>query len=473
MTSGTQRGAAFSVFRDSTRGDQVPGSRDVMNDVRRGGPTPPTLRSFHDELMRRAMETDDRDVMANFRRLESSASDDASASGVRHGAAIAAVRGPFDDFRRGDAMGSTVDTRSRMVDAESRLDELNAEIMQLQREIDERTRNNYAQPQQSVNRIPTATDYTGVATTSRTTVRPTTSGRRYEDDETESYLSEVDSEVAIRRHRVVQDRRFSGRGRESAVSYRSSSGRTQDERMDDEANSRSSMVTLSQINSHVSGAVDDNRKFIGGERRRDSEQRSVDNYMVRGRRNVMRLEREDDRRVLSDEPGRLRVTAMEKRGGDDRDVKDRSGQRRQRRRHSHQAARGEVQPRRQSKNDHSSTSKKWLKPDKFDGSGSVETFLKMFENCAKYNGWNDVDKAAHFRWALTGTAAQLLWDMDDVDYKRMVERVQDRYGGKGIEEKYQNELRCRRRGRNEGLRELAQDVRRLMALAYPGEPVTR
>ena len=100
------------------------------------------------------------------------------------------------------------------------------------------------------------------------------------------------------------------------------------------------MVTLSQINSHVSGAVDDNRKFIGGERRRDSEQRSVDNYMVRGRRNVMRLEREDDRRVLSDEPGRLRVTAMEKRGGDDRDVKDRSGQRRQRRRHRHQAAQG-------------------------------------------------------------------------------------------------------------------------------------
>ena len=38
-----------------------------------------------------------------------------------------------------------------------------------------------------------------------------------------------------------------------------------------------------------------------------------------------------------------------------------------------------------------------------------------------------------------------------------------------MEEKYQNELRCRRRGRGESLRELEQDIRRLMALAYSGE----
>ena len=38
-----------------------------------------------------------------------------------------------------------------------------------------------------------------------------------------------------------------------------------------------------------------------------------------------------------------------------------------------------------------------------------------------------------------------------------------------MEEKFQNELRCRRRARNETLRELAPDVQRLMALAYPGE----
>jgi len=38
-----------------------------------------------------------------------------------------------------------------------------------------------------------------------------------------------------------------------------------------------------------------------------------------------------------------------------------------------------------------------------------------------------------------------------------------------MEEKFQAELRCRRRQRGESLRELAQDIRRLMTFAYPGE----
>ena len=38
-----------------------------------------------------------------------------------------------------------------------------------------------------------------------------------------------------------------------------------------------------------------------------------------------------------------------------------------------------------------------------------------------------------------------------------------------MEEKFHNELRCRRRARGESIRELSQDIQRLMALAYPGE----
>jgi len=41
-----------------------------------------------------------------------------------------------------------------------------------------------------------------------------------------------------------------------------------------------------------------------------------------------------------------------------------------------------------------------------------------------------------------------------------------------MEEQFQTELRCRRRRKHESLSELAQDVRRLMALAYPGEKST-
>jgi hypothetical protein len=110
-----------------------------------------------------------------------------------------------------------------------------------------------------------------------------------------------------------------------------------------------------------------------------------------------------------------------------------------------------------------------MKPEKFDGRSSFETFMCMFENCARYNKWNSRDKAAHLRWSLTGTAAQLLWNTESLSYENLVEKLRDRFGGKGMEERFQTELRCRRRAKGESLRELAQDIRRLMALAYPGE----
>jgi len=99
----------------------------------------------------------------------------------------------------------------------------------------------------------------------------------------------------------------------------------------------------------------------------------------------------------------------------------------------------------------------------------LKLFLAQFENCATYCKWSDEDKAAHLRWALTGTAAQLLWGAEDLSYQGLLEKLKLRFSGKGMEEKYQTELRCRRRNQGEALRELAQDIRRLMTLAYPGE----
>ena len=115
------------------------------------------------------------------------------------------------------------------------------------------------------------------------------------------------------------------------------------------------------------------------------------------------------------------------------------------------------------------TAKRWLKPDKFDGTSSFESFMCSFDNCARYNRWSRTDKLAHLRWSLTGTAAQLLWSAEDLNYEELVEKLKSRFGGKGMEGRFQTELRCRRRKRGETLRELAQDIRRLMSLAYPGE----
>jgi len=113
-----------------------------------------------------------------------------------------------------------------------------------------------------------------------------------------------------------------------------------------------------------------------------------------------------------------------------------------------------------------------MKPDKYDGKESVETFLTQFDICADYNGWRDTDCAAHLKCSVSGVAGQLLWDSgrrSTLTYHELREKLQRRFGSDDQQEKFQAELRARRRRRGEPLAELYQDVRRLMTLAYPGE----
>jgi len=114
-------------------------------------------------------------------------------------------------------------------------------------------------------------------------------------------------------------------------------------------------------------------------------------------------------------------------------------------------------------------SKRDIKPDKFNGTTSLETFLMQFSNCSDYNKWSEKDRVAHLRWSLTGCAAQLLWGTEGLSYKQLVKKLRARFGAEGMEERFETELRCRRRKPNESLRELAQDIRKLMTLAYPEE----
>ena len=111
----------------------------------------------------------------------------------------------------------------------------------------------------------------------------------------------------------------------------------------------------------------------------------------------------------------------------------------------------------------------YMKPEKFSGSTCFETFLVQFDNCAKFNHWNQKDKLQYLRWSLTGTAAQMLWGTESMSFQQLVARLRSRFGSLDMEEKYQAELQCRRRKADETLRELAQDIRRLMMLAYPGD----
>ena len=70
------------------------------------------------------------------------------------------------------------------------------------------------------------------------------------------------------------------------------------------------------------------------------------------------------------------------------------------------------------------------------------------------------DKTAHLRYAMSDMAAQLLCGTEGYTCKQLVAKMAARFDGTGIEEKYRNELRCRRRGKNEPIRDLVQDVQR-------------
>jgi len=140
------------------------------------------------------------------------------------------------------------------------------------------------------------------------------------------------------------------------------------------------------------------------------------------------------------------------------------GKRRNRRPESHFSSSEESRSRSRRRG----SSRRHMKPQKYNGQ-SFEKIFVQFNNCSKYNEWEEEDKLAHSRWYLTGSAAQLLWDSDGLTYKQLVKKLRSRFGGDGIEEKFQTGLQCRRRVSKESLRELGQDVRRLMILAYPGE----
>ena len=76
------------------------------------------------------------------------------------------------------------------------------------------------------------------------------------------------------------------------------------------------------------------------------------------------------------------------------------------------------------------------------------------------------------RSSLTGNALSILWDLGsvkDYSYEELVDMLKASYGSKGQTDTYRLQLRTRRQSRGESLSNLMQDIRKLMALAYPGK----
>ena len=97
--------------------------------------------------------------------------------------------------------------------------------------------------------------------------------------------------------------------------------------------------------------------------------------------------------------------------------------------------------------------------------------MSQFQTCALYNNWDDEDKSLQLRCLLDGNATNPLWeaDADEIPYKTLVRRLRARLGLKFQEERYQTELRTRRRGKEEKLSSLHADICCMMVRAYPEE----
>jgi len=117
-----------------------------------------------------------------------------------------------------------------------------------------------------------------------------------------------------------------------------------------------------------------------------------------------------------------------------------------------------------------SHSKHVLKPPKFDGKTSFESFWAQFQNCATHNKWTRPQQLVYLKNALDKDATNVLWDYGSEvteSLSRLTKTLKMRFGGENFAEKNRIELCNRRRLPTETLTDLHIDIRRLSALAYP------
>src|ERR1043165_1249582 len=112
-----------------------------------------------------------------------------------------------------------------------------------------------------------------------------------------------------------------------------------------------------------------------------------------------------------------------------------------------------------------------IKLGTYGGTTAVEAFIRKFEICAKNNEWDDDEKSNQLMCALVEPANQILWDYDSssvVTWSDLLKKLRSRYGGNDQAALYQTQLNTRKQKSGEDLGMLVQDIRRLMALAFPG-----
>ena len=109
-------------------------------------------------------------------------------------------------------------------------------------------------------------------------------------------------------------------------------------------------------------------------------------------------------------------------------------------------------------------------PDHYDEKTSWTEYLGHFEICAELNEWSNLQKAQYLCVSLRGAAAQVLRSMPREQlhvYRDVVRALNRRFNPENQTELFRAQLKNRHQRQNESLPELAQELRRLVQLAYP------
>jgi hypothetical protein len=109
-------------------------------------------------------------------------------------------------------------------------------------------------------------------------------------------------------------------------------------------------------------------------------------------------------------------------------------------------------------------------PAMYDGSTNWADYEVHFSMVAEINGWDERSKAVFLAASRRGSAQGVLSDLDERSrhsFRQLTAAMSRRFGQQNQTELFRAQLRLRLKGTDETLPQLAQDIRRLVRLAFP------
>ncbi|CAG2186668.1 unnamed protein product [Mytilus edulis] len=121
-------------------------------------------------------------------------------------------------------------------------------------------------------------------------------------------------------------------------------------------------------------------------------------------------------------------------------------------------------------NNHNSGNVGYTKPNSYDGKSNWSDYKVHFEIVAQLNGWSSEIKALKLISCMQNEALAAIGDINTncpPSYSELINTLTRRFAPENQTELYKTQIDTRIRKRGESLPELAQDIKRLVRLAYP------